>query len=209
MTPIWCPSAISFFGKPMRGFMQDFTNTIQDGKLMSEVVYDLTISEVAKILDKSDRQVRRYIKEKRLKAKPIRVDGHIKLMFNREAVIEFKEKVTPQLPAEELTQGTVVEGQVVQGIDGAMAAEDITVIDESDTEVPSAVKYVVDALKEQINGLNLENKDLHYQLEQRSGQVGFLQGKIEALQEEVKALSPATKPSVDKKPWFKRMFSRE
>lgn len=58
---------------------------------MGEVVYDMSIKEASEVLDKSDRQIRRYVKANRLKAKPVRVDGHIKLMFNREQVLSFKE----------------------------------------------------------------------------------------------------------------------
>jgi predicted nuclease with TOPRIM domain len=77
-------------------------------------------------------------------------------------------------------------------------------------DVDGGVKYVVDALREQLDALRTENRDLHYQLEQRSGQVGFLQAKIETLQEEVKALAPAKKmETADTRPWYKRMFGKQ
>lgn len=78
--------------------------------------------------------------------------------------------------------------------------------------VPDAsdhVKYVIDSLMEQIKELRAENRELHYQLEQRSGQVGFLQGRVETLQEELKMLAPAPKTReeiIQKKPWYRRLF---
>ena len=170
---------------------------------MSEAVYDMPISEVARVLGKSDRQVRRYVKEHRLTAQPTQIDGHVKLMFSKDEVVAFGErpsKVGPEV---------LVDGQLLEGHDsGEPGIAGITGMDDSES---SAVKYVIDALREQISDLRTENKDLHYQLEQRSGQVGFLQGKVEALEEEMKALMPA-KPSqdeiIEKKPWYRRMFGR-
>jgi len=173
---------------------------------MTEVVYDVPISEVVKLLDKSDRQVRRYVKEKRVKANPVRIDGHIKLMFNREEVLAFAVKLAPELETkdEEPLQAKAAPDEVV--------TVDMNDIDMAPDEAPAAVKYAIDSLRDQIRDLRDENKDLHYQLEQRSGQVGFLQGKIEMLQEEIKALAPMKKeveePEVPevRKPWYKRLF---
>ncbi|MHB0912084.1 MAG: helix-turn-helix domain-containing protein [Armatimonadota bacterium] len=157
---------------------------------MNERAYDLPITEVAKILEKSDRQVRRYVKERRLAAKPVRIDGHIKLMFNKDEVEAFRD-------------GASAEG--IFGESGTEILVDAQLIDRQESE--PAVKYVIDALRDQLNELRDENKDLHYQLEQRSGQVGFLQAKIEDLQEEVKALAPA--PKEERRGFFARIFRRE
>ena len=179
---------------------------------MTEVVYDVPISEAAKILEKSDRQVRRYVKEKRLKARPVRVDGHIKLMFSREELDMYKERLTQGEYFGDTGREIVVDAQLIDEAEGSTEARqepEVIVLDEVDSAV--AVKYVIDAMKEQIHNLRKENKDLYYQLEQRSGQVGFLQGRIEGLQEEIKALMPVPKsePEVDiKRSWYKRMFGR-
>lgn len=171
---------------------------------MNDVVYDMPISEVAGTLGKSDRQVRRYVKERRLTAKPTRVDGHIKLMFSKDEVIAFGERPPKSEGPEILVDGQLLEGDA--GDEPGIAG--ITGMDDGES---AAVKYVIDALREQIHGLREENKDLHYQLEQRSGQVGFLQGKVEALEDEMKALMPA-KPAqdeiIERKPWYRRMFGR-
>ncbi|MHB1455727.1 MAG: helix-turn-helix domain-containing protein [Armatimonadota bacterium] len=164
-------------------------------------VYDVPINEVAKILDKSDRQVRRYVKERRLNAKPIRVDGHIKLLFNHKEVVAFKDNsgrpdaVTPQV------EPTFIDAQLIDDMeDLELPVQEAKIIDGADTSDGTPVKYVIDILKDQIDNLRKENQDLHYQLEQRSGLVGFWQGKAEVLQEEVKALSPVPKPEEEPKP---------
>ena len=170
---------------------------------MSEAVYDMPISEVARVLGKSDRQVRRYVKDQRLTAQPTQIHGHVKLMFSKDEVVAFGErpsKVGPEV---------LVDGQLLDGHDsGEPGIAGIAGIDDGESV---AIRYVMDAFKEQIRDLRKESKDLHYQLEQRSGQVGFLQGKVEALEEEMKALMPA-KPAqdevIEKKPWYRRMFGR-
>lgn len=170
-------------------------------------VYDMPINEVVKILDKSDRQVRRYVKEKSLRAKPVRIDGHIKLMFSRDEVIAFSERFSRESVSDDSGTEIVIDAQLIgNNGNGAKELKEITVIDTLDIDEGNAVRYAIDALKEQISDLKQENKDLHYQLEQRSGQVGFLQGKIEALQDEVKALMPAPKP--EHTPWYRRLFGR-
>lgn len=175
---------------------------------MTEVVYDMNISEVASTLGKSDRQVRRYVKEKRLKSVPQRVDGHIKLMFNREEVLEFAEQQGLPPGPEVVVDARLVDKES----DGEPEIVGISdVIDINDSE-PTAVKYVIDALKDQIAELRKENRELHYNLEQRSGQVGFLQSKVETLQEEMKALMPseaAQDEIIKRKPWYRRIFGRE
>lgn len=182
---------------------------------MSEVVYDVPISEVAKILSKSDRQVRRYVKERRLKAKPVRIEGHIKLMFSRDEVESFKERFTAEGMFGESGHEIIVDAQLIDQDTTDQASEsEADVVDAGDVDVEGAatVKYVIDALREQIQDLREENKDLHYQLEQRSGQVGFLQGKVETLQEEMKMLMPAVKVQqelANRKPWYKRLFVKE
>lgn len=175
---------------------------------MNGVVYDVPISEVAKVLDKSDRQVRRYVKAQRLVAQPMRIDGHIKLMFNRNEVLAFKDG-SPGGVFGESGREIVVDAKLIEESgNGAGKSESVQVADTGDM---GAVKYVIDALKDQINEMRTENSDLHYQLEQRSGQVGFLQGKVKILEEELKMLMPAA-PSQDeiiaRKPWYKRMFGR-
>jgi len=171
---------------------------------MNDAVYDITIGEVAKILDKSDRQVRRYVKERRLKAQPVRVDGHIKLMFSKEEVDAFKQHFTPEGMFGESGREIVVDPG---NIDTEDVETDEPVIEAVTVDSADAVKYVVDVLREQITNLRDENKDLHYQLEQRSGQVGFLQGQIESLQGEIKALSPIPKAEQPERPsWLRRLF---
>lgn len=172
-------------------------------------VYDIPINEVAKILDKSDRQVRRYVKENRLKAKPVRIDGHIKLMFNRDEVMSFKDgNVTPVIDADRDTGNVYVDAQLIDDMDEIDdQVSEAKVIDNSEFTESAAVKYVIDALKEQIQDLRKENQELHYQLEQRSGLVGFWQGKAEVLQEEVKALAPVPKEE-EPKPEQKKSFWR-
>jgi len=170
------------------------------------IVYDVLINEVAKILDKSDRQVRRYVKERRLNAKPVRVDGHIKLLFNRDEVVAFKdnsgraEVIVPQ------NETVYVDAQLMDDIeDKESPVQEAKLLDSVDNGDGTPVKYVIDILKEQIDDLRKENQDLHYQLEQRSGLVGFWQGKAEVLQEEVKALAPIPKSEEPQpaKPWWK------
>lgn len=169
---------------------------------------DISINEVAKILDKSDRQVRRYVKERRLKSKQVRVDGHVKLMFSREDVEEFKLQFTPEGVFAGEAREVVTDAPVAEAVP---EAEPVEIVESVAAEDSLAVKYVIDVLREQIAHLNDENKDLHYQLEQRSGQVGFLQGQIDALQTEVKMLAPAAKAevvTVEKKSWFQRVFHK-
>lgn len=172
---------------------------------MDTTVYDVTIGEVASMLDKSDRQVRRYVKAKRLRAKPVRIGGHIKLMFNKDQVVGFKETLeTLEQPEPEQI---VVDARLV---DGQKAETEEAVEAEKEYQgEEKAVKYVIDALKEQIDGLRNENKDLHYQLEQRSGQVGFLQGKIETLEEEIKMLAPVPKQEEPRKSLWQRLFGKQ
>lgn len=175
---------------------------------MSEVVYDVPISEAAKILEKSDRQVRRYVKEKRLKARPIRIDGHIKLMFSRDELGTYKERLIQGEYFGDSGREIIIDAQLIDKSEEAPEIQEDPVVIESGEPT---VKYVIDALKEQIKELRKDNHDLHYQLEQRSGQVGFLQGRIEGLQDEIKMLMPAAKPETDgsgNKPWYKRIFSR-
>jgi len=171
---------------------------------MNDTVYDMPISEVAKALGKSDRQVRRYVKERRLKAKPTPVDGRIKLMFRTDEVLAFSEQ-----PTKSAGPQILVDGQLLEGRDGGEPGiAGITGIDDGESV---SIKYVMDTFREQIRDLRKETKDLHYQLEQRSGQVGFLQGKVEALEEEMKALMPAKAMQdeiIEKKPWYRRMFGR-
>ncbi len=180
---------------------------------MSEVVYDVPISEVARILAKSDRQVRRYVKERRLKARPVRIEGHIKLMFNRDEVETFKERFTAEGVFGESGNEIIVDAQLIDQAESEPTPETEPIESlDMDGDEPTAVKYVIDALREQIRDLRSENRELHYQLEQRSGQVGFLQGKVEALQEEMKMLMPAVKAQEEiakRKPWYKRLFGRE
>lgn len=182
---------------------------------MSEVVYDVPISEVAKILSKSDRQVRRYVKVRRLKAKPVRIQGHLKLMFSRDEVESFKEHFSAEGIFGESGHEIIVDAQFIdQADEGDTSASESDTIDISElgTGEASSVKYAIDALREQIRDLRVENKDLHYQLEQRSGQVGFLQGKVETLQEDMKMLMPAVKAQEElaqHKPWYKRIFNKE
>ena len=171
---------------------------------MRESVYDMPISEVAKVLGKSDRQVRRYVKVQRLMAQPTPIDGHIKLMFSKDEVVAFSLR-----PSKPRGPQILVDGQLLEGHDGVEPGiAGIAGIDDGES---AAVKYVIDALREQICELRKDTQDLHYQLEQRSGQVGFLQGKVEALEEEMKALMPARPAQdqiIEKKPWYRRMFGR-
>jgi hypothetical protein len=183
-------------------------------RAMSDIVYDVPIKKVAEILDKSDRQVRRYVKEKKLKARAIRVDGHARLMFNSDDVQAFKERFSEDgiLSVEgfESDGQIIVDARIVEGSDGGSQAESDDFIDSAAADEGGAVKYVIDALRDQITDLRDENRDLHHQLEQRSGQVGFLQGRVETLQEELKMLMPAQKPEADgKRPWYRRIFHRE
>jgi hypothetical protein len=176
----------------------------------NNIGYDVPISEVAAILDKSDRQVRRYVKERRLNARSIRIDGHIKLMFHRDEVEAFKGKFTPEGMLSGEVKQTVQESPASTEAEQSVP-EDVTVIQAETTEEPPAAKYVIDVLRDQLIDLRKENRELHYQLEQRSGQVGFLQGQIEALQAEVKMLAPAPKPqeeTIERKPWYRRLFAR-
>jgi hypothetical protein len=180
---------------------------------MSGVVYDVPISEVARLLSKSDRQVRRYVKERRLKAQPVRIEGHTKLMFSRDEVERFKERFAADGVFGEFGNQVVVDAQLIEG-SPRPDAEEVGAPDSSELGAgdSSAVKYVIDAMREQIRGLRTENRDLHYQLEQRSGQVGFLQGKVETLQEEMKMLMPSPKAQEElaaRKPWYKRLFGKE
>ena len=179
---------------------------------MDDIVYDTPIGEVAKILDKSDRQVRRYVREKRLIAKPVRVDGRVKLMFNREETLAYKERLARRDFSREPANEIIADARLIEDGDGDRREADASLVDIADLGESSAVKYVVDVLREQIRELRQENQELHYQLEQRSGQVGFLQGKVETMQEELKMLMPAT-PSQDeiikRKPWYRRIFGRE
>lgn len=175
--------------------------------MTDNIVYDVPINEVAKIIDKSDRQVRRYVKERRLHAKPIRVDGHIKLLFNREEVVAFKDNsgradvIIPQ------GEPVFVDAQLIDDMEDLESpVQEAKLLDGGDTGDGTAVKYVIDILKEQIDNLRKENQDLHYQLEQRSGLVGFWQGKAEVLQEEVKALAPASKPEEPEEPKQERSW---
>ncbi len=177
---------------------------------MSDVVYDLPIKEVAEMLDKSDRQVRRYVKEKKLKARAIRVDGHHRLMFNTEEVLAFKERFTEEgiLAAESDAAGdAVLEARIVEGSDDGRQPDAVDAdLDTADIGDAGAVKYVIDALREQISDLREENRELHQELQRHSGLIGFWQGKAELLQEEMKALMPAKRPEDEKKPWYRRIF---
>lgn len=180
---------------------------------MNDAVYDMPISEVAEILDKSDRQVRRYVKEKRLKAIPVRVDGHVKLMFNREEVLAYKERLEGGDGFQDEPREVVADARLIDESSPEEATEPkIADVEITSPTADSAVKYVIDALREQIRELRKENQELHYQLEQRSGQVGFLQGRVETLQEELKMLMPSSAAQEEitrKKPWYKRLFGRD
>ena len=174
---------------------------------MTEAVYDVPISEVASLLEKSDRQVRRYVKGRRLEAQPVRIQGHLKLMFNREEVLTFRERFSEGGFFGDSGREIVVDAHLVEDETdtGSAPISDV----DADAPAASAVKYVIDALREQITDLQKENRELHYQLEQRSGQVGFLQGKVEAIQEEMKMLMPASgsrEEIVRRKPWYRRLF---
>lgn len=177
---------------------------------MNDVVYDLPIKEVADILDKSDRQVRRYVKERKLKARAVRVDGHVRLMFNTDDVLVFKERfneegiLTENAPQPE--DRVIIDARIVEGSDGGDEPVVEAVADTSDVGDGAAVKYVIDALREQITELRDENRELHQELQRHSGMIGFWQGKAELLQEEMKALMPVQKPEDTKKPWYKRIF---
>lgn len=175
-------------------------------------VYDIPISEAAKILDKSDRQVRRYVKEGRLKAKTIRIDGHMRLMFNRNELNLFREGLNP--PTNEPNESP-------SAISGELMDDELDINEEIQELVPEsgtndgnadAIKYAIEVLREQIDVLRQENKELHQQLEQHSGLIGFWQGKAEILQEELKALTPASNQQEDPKParsWWKRLWGIE
>ncbi|MGB9588493.1 MAG: helix-turn-helix domain-containing protein, partial [Armatimonadota bacterium] len=139
---------------------------------MTDTVYDMPISEVAEILDKSDRQVRRYVKEKRLKAIPVRVDGHVKLMFNREEVLAYKERLEGGDGLQDEPREVVADARLIDESSPEEVIEPrIADMEITSPTADSAVKYVIDALREQIRELRKENQELHYQLEQRSGQV--------------------------------------
>lgn len=174
---------------------------------MTELVYDVPISEVASLLEKSDRQVRRYVKGRRLEAQPVRIQGHMKLMFNRDEVLTFRERLSEGGFFGDSGREIVVDAHLVED-EGSPESEPVVTFSDDSPEA-SAVKYVIDALREQITDLHKENRELHYQLEQRSGQVGFLQGKVEAIQEEMKMLMPASESReeiVKRKPWYRRLF---
>ena len=175
---------------------------------MSELVYDVPIGEVTSILAKSDRQVRRYIKARKLQARPVRIEGHIKLMFNRDEVFSFRDRFAEQGYFGESGREIIADAHLVEDDSGiSEMASDAHV----DIQGDGAVKYVIDALSEQIRDLQKETRELHYQLEQRSGQVGFLQGKVETLQEEMKMLMPAPHSQAEiikRKPWYRRLFGR-
>lgn len=177
---------------------------------MNDVLYDVPIKEVAEMLDKSDRQVRRYVKERKLKARAVRMDGHVRLMFNTEQVLAFKERFNEEgILTEAVSQpedGIIIDARIVDGSDNGHDPGADAASDASDGVDAGAVKYVIDALREQIKDLHEENRELHHELEQRSGLVGFWQGKAEQLQEEMKALMPAERPEDAKKPWYKRIF---
>lgn len=170
---------------------------------MDDNVYDVPISEAVEILEKSDRQVRRYVRDKLIKAIPLRVQGHVKLMFNREELVAFKER---------LAQGGTFGKLGYEGVAHVRSGEDNNTGSAATHDVKDAsIRYVVDALLEQIRELRKENQELYYQLEQRSGQVGFLQAKVETLKEELKMLMPPQKEReevVKQKPWYKRLFAR-
>jgi len=168
---------------------------------MEEVVYDMPIKEVAGILDKSDRQVRRYVKDRRLRATPARIDGHIKLMFNREQVEEFKGRLDSGYFGKSGRE-IIVDAQLVG--DGDEGSQPEPGVAGMEIDQPGPVKYVIDALRDQLKDLHKENRELHYQLEQRSGQVGFLQGRVETLEEERKMLMPAQ--TSERKPWYRWIF---
>lgn len=180
---------------------------------MNDKVYDVPIAEVAGILDKSDRQVRRYVKGERLTARPVRIDGHIKLMFCRDEVLAFRDGAAAQGVFGRAGREVVADTRLVDGASEASEQETgASAADAQDVGESAAVKYVIDTLGEQIKELQKENRELHYQLEQRSGQVGFLQGKVETLEEEMKMLMPSAESQeeiVRKKPWYKRVFGRE
>lgn len=179
---------------------------------MNDVVYDVPIREVAKILDKSDRQVRRYVKAKKLNARPVRISGHIKLMFNRDQVQAFGERLVRGGVFGDSGREVVADAQLIEHDDDAAGREPaVSGVDDMVGGEPAAVKYVIDALGEQIRELRKDNRELHYQLEQRSGQVGFLQGKVETLEEEMKMLMPSAASQeeiVERKPWYRRLFGR-
>ncbi|MDH7482239.1 MAG: hypothetical protein QHH26_09755 [Armatimonadota bacterium] len=177
---------------------------------MNEVIYDMSIKEASEILEKSDRQIRRYVKANRLKARPVRVDGHIKLMFNREQVLNFKETLMKESALGESDNKIMVDAKLInKATDGESEKDETAVIDGIASIAPDHIKYVIDTLLEQIKELRAENRELHYQLEQRSGQVGFLQGRVETLQEELKMLAPAPKTREEitqRKPWYRKIF---
>lgn len=169
---------------------------------MSDKTYDLPIGEVAKVLDKSDRQVRRYVKEKRLSAKPMRIDGHIKLLFSRDEVLAFRDGGATEVSSPEIDEEMVIDAQLVGDGDGMdVQSIDATVMGAGSGD-GGAVKYAIDALKEQIAELRQENRELQSQLQNVSGLVGFWQGKAEVLQDEVKMLNPAPKAKRSLWAWF-------
>lgn len=157
-------------------------------------VYNITITEAAKILDKSDRQVRRYVKERKLKAKSMRVGGYVRLMFNKDEVIAFRDGSSN--PAEANVQQTI-EGQDVDIMTAADSVEDVKEEAKPNVYDGQAVKYAMDILKEQIDNLRKENQELQTRLERQSGATGFWQGKAEALQVELKALMPIPKTEAE------------
>lgn len=176
---------------------------------VKEVVYDVPIAEVAEILGKSDRQVRRYVRERRLEARPVRVDGRIKLMFAREEVEAFGRDLAAADPARSEPRTVVVNGRLIEEERTTTEASQPPAGDNYDTLSIEAVKYAIDALREEIQQMRKQNEELHYQLEQRSGQVGFLQSKVEMMQEEMKMLMPSQESRqevVRRKPWYRRLF---
>ncbi|MBP6965003.1 MAG: helix-turn-helix domain-containing protein [Armatimonadetes bacterium] len=179
---------------------------------MSDIVYDLPIREVAEMLDKSDRQVRRYVKEKKLPARAVRIEGHVRLMFNSDDVRAFRQRFNEEgiLTSEEMSpeEGVIIDAQLIDRPREGSESEDETVIDAYDVPDSGAVKYVIDVLKEQISELRDENRRLHREVEERAGLIGFWQGRAEILQEEVKALMPIPKPEDEKMPWYRRVFGR-
>ena len=177
---------------------------------MADMLYDVPICEVAGILDKSDRQVRRYVKAERLRARPVKINGHVKLMFCRDEVLAFRDGFSREGVFGESGREVVVNTRLVDEAEEESAVRETeAAFDIMDAAESNAVKYVIDALRDQIKGMRTENQDLHYQLEQRSGQVGFLQGKVKILEEEMKMLMPASREKAgERKPWYRRMFGR-
>ena len=166
---------------------------------MGEVVYDVPISEASKILEKSDRQVRRYVKEELAADRERLMEGEYFGESGREIVVDA------QLigEAEEVVEATEVDEQ------------DVIVTEQAVGMAESGVKYAIDALTEQLRHLREENRELHERLEKTYAQTGFLQGKVEQLEKEVLMLMPAvkpeeaeTEPEPPRGPWYKRMFGK-